>query len=108
MLTKQITVMETAYNHEQNAYLKAQKKMEDIKGFYGNLFAYLFFTAIMAVINLVTYADYLWFLYPGIGWGIGVLIHGMAVYNTMPFLGRDWEEKKIRQIMEKEKTSKWN
>jgi len=27
----------------------------------------------------------------------------MKVFNYMPFLGKDWEEKKIKEFMEKEK-----
>ena len=100
--------METIYSAEQSAYLKAQKKMEDIKGFYGNLISYLIVITGLAVLNLVTYSQYLWFLYPAAGWGIGVAIHGIAVFNYVPFLGKDWEEKKIREIIEKEKSKKWN
>ncbi len=108
MLTKQISVMENANSNEQNAYLKAQKRMEDIKGFYGNLGSYMLFTIGLLVLNLMTSPQYLWFLYPAIGWGIGVLVHAMAVYGWVPFLGKDWEERKIRQIIEKEKSKKWN
>ncbi|WP_091140162.1 histidine kinase [Flavobacterium caeni] len=107
ILTKQITVMETNYNDLESAYQKAQKKVEDIKGFYGNFWSWAIISIGLAVVNLATYPQYLWFLYPTLGWGIGVAIHWMSVFNVMPFLGRDWEEKKIRQIIEKEKTSKW-
>ena len=108
ILTKQIAVMDSIYTSEQNAYRKAAKKMEDIKGFYGNLISYLIVIGGLAVLNLATYPKYLWFLYPAIGWGIGVIIHAMAVYNLVPFLGKDWEERKIREIIEKEKSKKWN
>src|SRR5690606_29055303 len=41
MLTKQISIMETQkYNSEENAYYKAKKRVEEIKGFYGNLVSY--------------------------------------------------------------------
>lgn len=107
ILTKQITVMETTYTATESAYYKAQKRVEDIKGFYGNLWSYVFVCLGLAILNLVTYPQYWWFLYPAIGWGIGVAIHAMSVFNYMPFLGRDWEEKKIQQLIEKEKNNKW-
>lgn len=107
ILTKQVTVMETVYNESESAYYKAQKRVEDIKGFYGNLWSFIIITVGLAAINLITYPQYWWFLYPTIGWGIGVVIHGMSVFNNMPFLGRDWEEKKIQQLIEKEKSNKW-
>lgn len=107
MLTKQIAIMETDYNTQESIYRKAQKKVEDIKGFYGNLTSYVVVNIGLLALNLITSPAHLWFLYPAIGWGIGVAIHGMTVFNYMPFLGNDWEEKKIRQLMEKEKQDKW-
>ena len=107
MLTKQIAIMETDYNTQESIYRKAQKKVEDIKGFYGNLTSYIVVNIGLLALNLITSPAHLWFLYPAIGWGIGVAIHGMTVFNYMPFLGNDWEEKKIRELMEKEKQDKW-
>lgn len=107
ILTKQISVMETNHTSETNLYLKAQKRVEDIKGFYGNLGSYVIVIGGLAILNIVTYPKHLWFLYPAIGWGLGVLVHGMSVFNYMPFMGRDWEERKIRELMEKDKSDKW-
>lgn len=107
MLTKQISIMETNYNNEQNIYLKAQKRVEDIKGFYGNLTMYILITIGLAILNLVTYPQFLWFFYPMAGWGIGVIIHAIAVFNLFPFFGRDWEEKKINELMQRDKSDKW-
>ena len=107
ILTKQIQVMETGYNEVENVYYKAQKRVEDIKGFYGNLWSFVFISIGLAVLNFVTSPQYWWFLYPTVGWGIGVLIHWMHVFNYMPFLGRDWEERKIQELMNKEKSNKW-
>ena len=108
ILTKQVIVMETQNEMESDKLYKIQKKVEDIKGFYGNFAAYIFVIIGLAILNLVTYPQYWWFLYPAAGWGIGVLIHWMAVFNKTPFLGKEWEEKKIRELMEKERTQKWN
>ena len=107
VLTKQVTIMETSYNESENGYFKAQKKVEDIKGFYGNLMAYIIVIGGLAVLNLITTPQHLWFLYPAVGWGIGVAIHFCSVFNFIPFLGRDWEERKLRELMEKERNSKW-
>ena len=109
ILTKQLGIMETAHFDEtENSYYKAQRKVEEIKGFYGNLYSFILVNIGLMLLNLVTYPDYLWFLWPFFGWGIGVAIHAMSVYNLLPFLGADWEEKKIREIMERNKTNKWS
>lgn len=111
ILTKQISVMETNSsnnNDERNMYLKAQKRVEDIKGFYGHLSSFIVVNIGLAILNLATSPEYLWFLYPLIGWGVGLAAHGMSVFNYMPFLNSDWEERKIRELMDKEQGNKWN
>ena len=108
ILTKQISIMETRNTISEDRYLKAQKKVEDLKGFYGNLTSYIVVNAGLLILNLITSPNHLWFFYPLLGWGIGVAIHGMSVFNYMPFLNRDWEEKKIQELMNKEKTDQWN
>ena len=40
-------------------------------------------------------------------WGIGIAFHALGVFGTNIFLGHDWEERKIQQIMSKDKTKKW-
>ncbi len=107
ILTKQISIMEHTQSISEDRYLKAQKRVEDLKGFYGNLTSYLVVNTGLMILNLITSPDRLWFIYPLLGWGIGVVLHGMSVFNYMPFLNRDWEEKKIQELMNKEKTNQW-
>jgi len=95
-------VMENKYQNEDR-YFKAKKRVEEIKGFYGNLIAYVVVNLGLLAINLLTSPNHLWFYWPMIGWGVGVFFHGMKVFNYMPFLGKDWEEQKIKEFMDKEK-----
>ncbi len=43
-------------------------------------------------------------------WGIGLLSHALSVFGPNLFLGKDWEDKKIKQLMEKENSNqqKWS
>lgn len=107
ILTKQITTMEHTKTISEDRYLKAQKRVEDLKGFYGNLTSYIVVNIGLLILNLLTTPKQLWFYYPLLGWGIGVAIHAMSVFNYMPFLNRDWEAKKIQELMDKEKTNQW-
>lgn len=101
--------METNYT-EQERYYQAKKKVEEIKGFYGNLIAYIIFNGFFLVLNLMTSPNELWFYWPLIGWGVGVLFHGMKVFNYSPFLSKDWETRKMKEFMEEEKrnTTNWH
>lgn len=91
---------------EEERYYNARKRVEEIKGFYGNLIAYIVVNAGLLVINLLTSPHYLWFLWPLLWWGIGVVFHGLKVFNYMPFFSKDWEEKKIKEFIEKEEQAK--
>ncbi len=102
MLSQQIKVTETQEDHiEEKRYLKAKERVEAIKGFYGNLMAYCIVIPGLWYLNYRT-TDFLWAIFPTIGWGIGLTIHGMEAFGYNPLWGKSWEEKKIRELMEKE------
>ena len=54
--------MENTYQNEER-YFKAKKQVEEIKGFYGNLTAYIVFNIALLIINLVTSPEHLWFFF---------------------------------------------
>src|SRR5210317_1953081 len=82
-------------------YQRAKKRVEDIKGFYGNLLSYCLVIPFLIFINRMTSPHFNWFWFPMIGWGIGILFHGWSVYGQNMFFGRDWEERKINEMMKK-------
>ena len=50
-------------------------------GFYSHLMSYLGVMAFLALINLFT-TRYPWFIWPALGWGIGLFSHYMAVFGS--------------------------
>lgn len=94
--------MEENFN-EKDRYIMAKKKVEDIKGFYGNLIAYVIVNIFLIFINLYTSPGYLWFYWPLFWWGLGVVFHGLKVFEVLPGFSKDWEERKIKEFMDKEK-----
>ncbi len=93
-------------NQEYERYQKAKKRVKEIKGFYGNLVSYILVISFLTFINLKYTPEHLWFYWPMLGWGIGVLFHAFGVFNIVPFFGDDWEEKKIKELMEEEDKQK--
>jgi hypothetical protein len=89
--------------NEQESYERAKKRVEELKSFYSHLFVYLAVNAGLFLLNILTSPSHLWFYWPLIGWGIGLAIHGLSVFGTQKMLGKDWEERKIQELMEKEK-----
>src|SRR5690554_1677784 len=105
ILTKQIEIMETQQFNQENAYLKAKKRVKDLKEFYGHLTAYCIVIPFLIFLNLYTYAEFQWFWFPMLGWGMGLTFHAFEVFGY----GKSWEEKKIRELMDKEnkENKKW-
>ena len=48
-------------------------------GFFFHFSAYVLVNAILIAVNLIFTPDRLWFYWPLLGWGIGILAHGLAV-----------------------------
>jgi len=86
------------------SYQKAKKKVEAMRGFYIHLIVYICVNLLLLVVNLLTTPRFLWFLFPLFGWGIGLFFHGFGVFGTNKILGKEWEEKKIKEIIEKDKS----
>lgn len=85
-------------NDEDQAYERAQKRVKELKSFYGNLISYCIIIPFLIILNLITSPRNIWFYWPMLGWGIGLVAHGMSVFA----IGKGWEEKKIREILEKQ------
>ncbi|PRB06528.1 histidine kinase [Chryseobacterium sp. MYb7] len=94
--------MEILPNKETIAYRKASRRVKELKEFYGNLTSYCVVIPFLAILNLVTAPGYLWFLWPSLGWGIGITFHAISVFG----IGKSWEERKIKELMEKEEKPK--
>lgn len=88
--------------NEENAYLNAKKRVEQLKGFYGNVAAYFSIVPAMVFVNYMTDWSFQWFWIPLLGWGVGIAIHGFMVFGKDKILGKNWEENKIKELMEKE------
>ena len=88
----------TSTDTENIVYQRAVKRVKELKGLYGNLISYCIIIPFLTAVNFLTSPDHLWFYWPMLGWGIGIAAHAMNVFA----IGRNWEEKKIQEILNKE------
>lgn len=96
--------MET-YNNTPNTKLEeAKRAVKKIKGFYIHAIVYICVNLFIIVSNSIEssqgFADadgYMTALF----WGFGLLAHGISVFAPSFILGRNWEEKKIQEYMNK-------
>ncbi|QXP68171.1 2TM domain-containing protein [Polaribacter sp. AHE13PA] len=91
---------------ENSKYVKAVERVEKLKEFYQNLAAYCIVIPFLIFINLRFSSGFHWFWFPIFGWGMGLAFHFLEVNNYNIFLGNNWEERKIKEMMEAENQHK--
>ena len=45
-----------------------------------HVFTFIAVIVLLAIINLLTSPEHLWFIWPMLGWGIGIVVHALRVY----------------------------
>ena len=89
---------------EEEAYQKAKKRVEVKIGFYIHLVLYVGVNILLIIINVTTSTRYLWFKWPLIGWGIGLLFHALGVFTFSK--GLSIKERMIEKELKKESLKK--
>ena len=96
-------------NREQNLrYREAERRVKKIKGFYIHAMVYFFVNIFIIASKAIDQdpGEVFWewdLLALPLFWGIGLAAHGLSVFLPAFILGRDWEEKKIKELMDKDK-----
>lgn len=107
LLTKKATIMKIINNTEEDRYNRAKERVEKMKEFYANLISYVGVNTFLVFLNYYTGWEHKWFIYPLLGWGIGLVFHFFEAFGYNPILGRNWEERKIKEIIEEENKELW-
>lgn len=106
------------YSKEEQ-YLKAKKRVDQLKGFYWHLASYIIVNTFISSVKVVSHVNNgetfakaffdfgtfaVWFM-----WGIGLAFHAFGVFGVRLVFGSNWEERKIKKFIkeEQERASKW-
>jgi len=113
MLTKQVSIMRTTQKsqaHLNDDYVRARKRVEELKAFYYSLISYAFVIPFLIFI-WYTYSSHTiqWFWFPMFGWGLSLVFQAYRVFVDNGALGGTWEKRKIEEYMRKEdENNRWN
>ena len=94
-------------------YELAVKRVKRIKGFYVHAMVYILVNIFIVYGNYYgnsnrAYDFWSWQTFlTALFWGIGLLAHGLSVFGRNLFFGQNWEGRKIKEFMDKEKSEKW-
>jgi hypothetical protein len=83
-------------------YQQARAHVQQLRGLYLHAGVFVIVNLCLLLLNLITNPQSLWFYWPLIGWGIGLTAHAFVVLWFGGVLGKEWEERKIREIMERD------
>jgi transcriptional regulator with XRE-family HTH domain len=78
---------------------QALARVRKVKSFYLHLTQYVLVIGFLFVINLVMYQGILWAIFPAVGWGVGLVLHGLSVWNNSPLFGADWERRQVEKYL---------
>lgn len=91
---------------KEEAYLRAKKRVEAIVGFYWHLAAYVIVNVFLIILIGVNASEG----FRGFGpyataffWGIGLAFHFIGVFGFNFLLGKNWEQRKIDEFIQKER-----
>ena len=90
---------------KEDAYIRAKKRVDSIKGFYWHLAVYIVVNIFIVTI-IVSNSDVELFslgaLSTPLFWGIGLLFHFLGVFGSNILFGTGWEKRKIKEFMDKD------
>jgi len=93
---------EQFYNEE--AYLRAQRKVKKLIGFYWHAVSYVIVNAFIVGVLVSSGVSFgsvaVWST--ALFWGIGLAFHAFSVWGPDILFGRNWEQRKIREFMEQD------
>jgi hypothetical protein len=92
---------------EEKLYKEARKRVRRKKSYYSALISYFAVGTFLTFLNWYTQRDeetiHWWVVWVWFGWGIGMFFYTISFFKTGVIFGQDWEERKIKEEMEKMK-----
>lgn len=99
------TLSTEAPMYEQNELSKEERRavryVRDLKAFYSHLATYCVVIFGLFIINLFTGIGTPWFIWPMLGWGVGVAAHGLSVFEVVSLFSADWEKREIEKRLQR-------
>ncbi len=83
----------------EQVYEQARRRANAKLGFYTHLTVYIVVNLLLIAINLISSARHYWFIWPMLGWGVGICFHGMGTFLFLS--GSGFKERMIQREVEK-------
>lgn len=87
---------------QEEALRRARKRVKEMRGWYMSASMYAIVIPSLWIINL-SMGGKMWAHWATLGWGFGLTIQGLSVFAGRSFFGSEWEQRKVDEIMAREK-----
>jgi hypothetical protein len=95
---------------DNERYFLAKRRVKSMRGFYIHFFVYMVINTVI-IVQIYSYNDSSFWRWESFStalfWGIGLLAHAISVFGSNLIFGKNWEERKIQELMNKDKNEKW-
>lgn len=92
---------------EEKLYKDARRRVKKKKSYYSAILAYFTICTFLTFLNWFQQRDqdtiHWWVIWVWFGWGIGMFFYTVSFFKNGVFFGQDWEDRKIKEEMEKMK-----
>ncbi len=75
----------------------AMAHVKALRGFYTSLIRYGVIVTGLFILNLIISPHNMWVYWVMLGWGIGIVMHALAVFEIFPFFSAEWEKRQIEK-----------
>jgi fatty acid desaturase len=90
------------HTHDERREQRARRSVPALRSFYLHAILYAAVMALLFAIDWLGGPGW-WFVWPLLGWGIGVAMHGISVFGIGGLFGEAWQERKTQEMLEQER-----
>ncbi len=77
----------------------AWRRVRALRWFYSHLTGYVIVNFVLFLVDSMSPGP-AWFYAPMIGWGLVIGLHGLHANELLPWTTHDWEQRKVRELIE--------
>lgn len=104
--------MEINEFEQKDKLVRAQNKVKELKGFYIHLTVFVAINLLISTLTIMARMnggesfERAFFSFGSFStaffWGIGLVFHGIKVFNYNPFFSKDWEQRQIQKYIQED------
>ncbi|MDG1708693.1 MAG: 2TM domain-containing protein [Emcibacteraceae bacterium] len=76
---------------------KALEYVKELKGFHINWLTYVVVIPALYLLNVFISPEYLWVVWPALGWGLGVGLHAVTLFGISGIFSPEWEQRQFEK-----------